>query len=439
MSKLAQICCTLSLAAMAASPCWSQSNGPIERTGTSPRIEKLKQQIADGVQGATDDFWSTLAREHAPIIEPAAPDSKHVLVTFVWRNQAGTKSVQVAGMEMTLLPNTDIWHVTFKMERDHRLWYSFKPLRTSATNSPGAGLPDPLNPHRFIAPVDQERPVSAVNRRPPWMNSSILVLPDTPTSAWVDPQPGVPVGRVEERRFESKVYQRARRVWVYTPPGYMAKGKQSAGLLICFWGLDYLNEIPVPTILDNLLRKGKIPPLVAIFVDNSGDRFQNFVSTQRFTEFLSRELVPWACGNWNIPADPRRTIVTGYSAAGLEAAYVAFEHPDLFGNVLAQSGAFWRGFEGEGASEYEWLASHFAAAPKHNTKFYLEVGARENRKAAGVGPIFKDANRRLSDVLQKKGYAVSYTEVPGGEHEFIHWRSKFADGLLFLTAGWEQM
>jgi enterochelin esterase family protein len=253
----------------------------------------------------------------------------------------------------------------------------------------------------------------------------------------VDPRPGVPAGRVEERRYESKVYRGARRVWVYTPPGYSAGGARPAGLLICFWGMDYLNEIPVPTILDNLLSQGKIPPVIALFVDNADDRFQNFQSTTRFTESLRAEMLPWARRTWNLPADPQRTIVAGYSAAGLEATYVAFRHPALFGNVLAQSGAFWRGFEGEGASEYEWLAGQLAAAPKQDTKFYLDVGAREEQRPAGSGVVFKEANRRLRDVLKRKGYLVCYREVPGAEHEFVHWRSKFADGLLFLTAGWQ--
>ena len=101
--------------------------------------------------------------------------------------------------------------------------------------------------------------------------------------------------------------------------------------------------------------------------------------------------------------------------------------------MLSSSGAFWRGFDGTGASEREYLASQFAASPVHETRFFLDVGGEETRAAGGT---FKDATTRLRDVLVKKGYAVSYVEVPGGEHEFIHWRTMFADGLLYLTTGW---
>ena len=39
-------------------------------------------------------------------------------------------------------------------------------------------------------------------------------------------------------------------------------------------------------------------------------------------------------------------------------------------------------------------------------------------------------------MLLEKGYAVKYVEVPGGEHEFIHWRTTIGDGLIFLTSTW---
>ena len=58
--------------------------------------------------------------------------------------------------------------------------------------------------------------------------------------------------------------------------------------------------------------------------------------------------------------------------------------------------------------------------------------------AAGVSHAvhapFKEANARLRDVLLKRSYQISYDEVNGAEHEFIHWRNKFADGLIYLTS-----
>ena len=410
----------------------TQSGGVIDPTGTSPRIERLKADVARGVPGAVDQFWAEMTRQHTPIVDPVPGSVDRIRATLVWRAAPGTQSVE----DMTRILDTDVWYRTFTMPRDHRLSYFFKPKSGRSSDDSAAGLPDPLNPHRFIPPVAQERPASAINPSSPFMNSSILVLPDAPASPWVDPQPGVAAGRVEERSYDSKVYGVTRRVWVYTPPRTPGNSQSApTGLLICLWGLDYLNEIPVPTILDNLISQRRIPPLAAVFVDNTGDRFQDFGSTQQFTRSLSAELLPWARTTLHLPADPSRTIVTGYSAAGLESTYFVYRYPELIGNVLSQSGAFWRQFEGEGASEPEWLAKHYAAVPKRETRFFIDVGGRETQAAGGT---FKDANVRLRDVLLRKGYAVHYVEVPGGEHEFVHWRTTFGDGLIFLTSSWGQ-
>src|SRR5262249_27161997 len=148
---------------------------------------------------------------------------------------------------------------------------------------------DPLNPHRVLAPVAQERPASAVNADSVYMGSSVAVLPAAPAMPWVDPVDGVAAGRVEEARYPSKVYGGARRVWIYHAPGEAP----AAGLLVCLWGRDYLNEIPVPTILDNLLAQGKIPRLTAVFVEDDGDRYQDFQITRKFAESFATELIPW--------------------------------------------------------------------------------------------------------------------------------------------------
>lgn len=240
----------------------------------------------------------------------------------------------------------------------------------------------------------------------------------------------MPAGGLQEQTYPSKVYGGAKRVWTYAP----AAGAPE-GLVICLWGADYVEQIPVRAILDDLISKRKIPPLAAVLVDDNDQRFQDFQATQKMAASVAGEVLPWARAQLHVPSDPRRTIIIGYSAAGLASTYVAFAHPDLIGNVLAQSGAFWRGFEGTGAAEPQWLAAQFDKAPQSATIFYLEVGGAETRVAGGVASLL-DANRHLRDVLVRKGYSVAYEEVPGAQHEFGHWRSKFGDGIVSVTSRW---
>jgi enterochelin esterase-like enzyme len=251
--------------------------------------------------------------------------------------------------------------------------------------------------------------------------------------AWWTAREGVVKGEVKQYSIESKSYGRARKVAIYTPAGYDKNGGPYDAAYF-FDGDDYLGEIALPAVLDNLIVEKKIPATVVVLVDNSEDRLGDLANHKKFAEFMANEVVPWARRNAKITTDPHRTIIGGYSAGGLAAAYVAYMHPELFGKVLSQSAAFWRG--NEGASEpYEWLTAQYASAQKKDVKFYLEVGAEETRRALGSGPVFIEAVRRMRDALQAKGYAVSYKEVTGGQHEPTHWRGALGEALIELSLG----
>lgn len=257
-------------------------------------------------------------------------------------------------------------------------------------------------------------------------------VPDLPLHAVSDQRPVVAAGRVEPHTIRSAAYGRERRYAVYTPPGYSPA--RTYPLLIAFDGSDYLDT----AVLDSLLAAGKAPPMVAVLVDDStaGVRLDDLANHERFVRFLTGELLPAVRARYRVTTDPPRTVVAGSSAGGLAAAYVALQRPDLFGNVLSQSGAFWRGNEGASAP-VEWLTGRYAALPRKPIRFVLDVGDQETRATAGGGPSILDANRRLHAVLVKKGYDVRYTEVPGGVHAPETWRPRFPGDLEQLVSEWK--
>ena len=243
-------------------------------------------------------------------------------------------------------------------------------------------------------------------------------------------------GAVKPYSVPSKVLGATRTVWVYTPPGYAADGPDN-DLLLAFDGAGYQDDIPLPRFLDSLIVAQRLPPTVAVLVDNASGaaRIADLGNRKIFADFVATELVPWVHRGWKVSADPHRATVTGSSAGGLGSAFLALKHPELFGNVLSQSGAFWRGAEGSNEAPYEYLAAQFAASPKLDVRFFLDVGSTETRGAlGGAAPSILEANRRLRDVLQKKGYVVQYTEVPGGVHAPETWRVRLPEGLVWSGA-----
>ena len=242
------------------------------------------------------------------------------------------------------------------------------------------------------------------------------------------PRPGADAGNVDLHHVRSATLGNERRVWVYTPPG-SAGADTAAGLLLLLDGWTYLQHIPTPTILDNLLAAGRIPPLAAILVDSLDEatRDVELPCYPPFVEFLTGELVPWMEARYRITSDPAQSAIGGSSYGGLAATFAALTRPDRFGKVLAQSGSFW--WRPPGDPEHEWLARQFAERERLPIEFYLDVGRLEAR--ARIRPNQLIANRHMRDVLRAKGYRIHYAEHDG-RHEHAAWRESLAGGLLAL-------
>lgn len=405
----------------------------------SPRIASLEQALADGDSAALAAFWQEISEHGTPLMEPVEGDNEHSLVTFLWRGGDDTENVVVfdgpAGFEkprdnqMERLLDTDLWHKSYRVRSDLRITYLLSPNDPLTELSGGAAdygtrlLPDPLNPRRFVYSADEEIPDDreAV--------VSVLELPAAPAQPWIAQRPGVAKGLVEKHRLRSELLNNERRVWVYTPPGYATDG-EPYGLLLLFDGLAYIDFVPTPTILDNLLSEGKIPPLVAVIPDSLNEETRNreLPCYEPFVAFLTQELLPWVHAHYHVSADPKQAIVGGSSYGGLAAAFVGLRASDHFGNVLSQSGSFWWDKDPEDGKPQNWLIQQFFASPHLPVRFYCEVGLRE-RSFDGIDMVA--CNWHMRDVLLLKGYEVHYTEFSGG-HAYISWRGSMADGLLKL-------
>ena len=246
--------------------------------------------------------------------------------------------------------------------------------------------------------------------------------------AWAPPaQAGV-----EEVHYPAPFDGRPRRIWVRTP----AVPADTANLLVAFDALDFLGEIPLPAMLDSLERAGRIPPTVAVLVDDSTGvaRQQDLANRQAFADWLCDGVMPWIRAHYKVARDPHRAATCGTSAGGLAAAFIAFERPDVFGNAVSLSGAFWRNAEAKGSPPWEWLTGQVAASPGKDVRFVIDVGEKETTGVlGGTGPSILAANRRLRKALEAKGYDLVYVEAKGGTHSPGSWNVRLPPALVALN------
>ncbi|MEM8533575.1 MAG: alpha/beta hydrolase-fold protein [Chloroflexota bacterium] len=259
-------------------------------------------------------------------------------------------------------------------------------------------------------------------------------MPDAPSQPWTMPEPHIPTGRVTLHQIHSDILQNTQNICVYTPAGY-SQNQETCALLVLFAGTIYTDSLTLPTILDNLIAAGRIKPTIAVLLDSPNRGKELFFDT-RFVDFLIKEMLPWLRSAYHVTAEPAKAVVGGMSLGGLMAAFVALHHPEVFGNVLSQSGSFSYGqnspvsYSPEIDLEEEWLTHQYATREKLSLRFYLDVGILENYRDQSQITLLR-ANRHLRDVLQARGYPVHYTEFGGG-HQYFNWRNTLPDALIAL-------
>jgi enterochelin esterase family protein len=408
---------------------WGQQAPP--ESPQSPAIRLLEQQTSSSDRSAVSGFWARLADEHSPVVERDPADSEYSLVTFVWRGDSTTKNVVVISplalvnfenALMQRLGETDVWFKTYRMRNDARMTYRFAVNDTLVPFEQEKNFfermkswkTDPMNPSRF----DMGGNVMV----------SVLELHDAPSDKWTHDSKTVPKGMLTKQQFQSDLLHNQRQVWIYTPPNF--DPRKTYPLLVVMDGESYTSLIPMPTILDNLIAAGAIPPIVAVLLGNGPDdaRDREMNCNKMWGEALVKEILPWLRLQHNLKFEDKNTVIIGDSLTGLAAACAACEHSATFPKVISQSGSYFRAPAGE---EPEWLARHLANSPVIPAQFYLEVGLLETAAIPSRDPSMLTANRHLRDVLQAKGNVVRYVERFSG-HEHVSWRATIADPLIYM-------
>ena len=414
----------------------------------SPTLNELQTSIRSGSSLALGEFWKTIEHQGSPLIEPSNANSKKMLVTFLWKHSRNTESVavflepyglmQLDENHMTRIENSDVWFKTISIRKESRFVYGLVPNpppgRAENAEKVFAILQsDPLNPHW--------RPRDRVNNNPTLTErESIVEMPFAPKQIWIEKR-DVPSGTIEKISIKSNQLKNEREVSIYLPPGYES-GKHLFPTVILFDRVDYLDVIPTPVIVDNLIAAKKIPPIIVAFVGHPSpageNRMRELTCNRKFSDFLKDELIPLLKSKYAIAVSSGQLVVGGASVGGLAAACAGLHHPETFGNIISQSGSFWWSPSidlkklpfVDPSIEQNAVANEFAHRPKLALRFYLDAGTDEVNIDRRVVRCLLPS-KHLRDVLTAKGYEVHWQEFIGG-HDGLSWRGTFSDALIAL-------
>lgn len=233
----------------------------------------------------------------------------------------------------------------------------------------------------------------------------------------------VPHGRMEEVAYASKSVGATRRMMVYTPPGYSAKG--SYPVLYLLHGIggterEWQEHGAPREILDNLLADGKIARMIVVFPNGRARKDDRpgpnvYADAPAFAEFdrdLLGSVIPFVESRYPVARDRDHRALAGLSMGGGQALNVGLAHPETFAWVGAFSPA-----------PNQRPPEELANEAKDLRLLWLSCGDRD-------GLVF--LSQRLHAALKARGVPHVYHIEPG-PHDFTVWRAdlyRFAP-LLF--------
>ncbi len=370
----------------------------------------MSAALAGLLAGGTPDAAAIDAFLAAHAVPLVAPEG----VTFLYRGACDAVTLRMfisglpAAQPLERLAGTDLWSLTLALPAGSRFEYKLEVRRGAGTE----WILDPLNPHRASDPFGANSVCQGYGYAPP---------------EWTLPDDGARTGSLERLLVESP-HLGTRPVDLYVPARFRRTRRYP--LLVLHDGGDYLRYAQLQTVLDNLIHRLEIPPLIVALTE-SPDRLREYVGLDAHADFLVESLLPAVAARLPLEPDPAQRCAMGASLGGVASLHAAWRHPGTFGRLLLQSGSFAFTDIGE---------NRRGAAFEPVVRFMNAFRARPGRPAeriyvsCGIYESLIYENRSLVPLLQAARMDVRFEEARDG-HNWQNWRDRLRAGLTFLFPG----
>jgi enterochelin esterase-like enzyme len=268
-------------------------------------------------------------------------------------------------------------------------------------------------------------------------DGNFSIGPDYAPSPEATPRDDVPKGRVGSftmNAADSKFYpdtglrgaSPTRQVTVYVPSQYVPG--TPAPLIVSCDAYGARNNL-LPTILDNMIAEGRLPPIVAVMIANGGgdgpgsERGLEYDKVSgTYAEFVETEVLPRVEREFGVTVtkDPDARMTLGGSSGGSAAFNMAWFHPELYRRVLMYSGTFVAQHPDEanphGAWEYH--ENIIPKSPAKPIRIWMHVSQNDNGSTSASSGLrnWVIANIRMADALAAKGYHYQFVYAKGAGH-----------------------
>ncbi|MCB9703453.1 MAG: enterochelin esterase [Myxococcales bacterium] len=356
-------------------------------------------------QGAVERFL----RDHEfPLVEGTS-------ATFVFRGEVDAVFLRhwVFGLgsqqPFHRLPGTDLWYLVIELPRGSRVEYKLEVHRGGHST----WIRDPRNQHLAHDPFGA---------------NSVCQGEGYATPEWVHPDHEARPGTLEEVVLPKTPFGDARRLTIYLPARFRVSRRYR--LLVVHDGGDYLRFSALKTVLDNLIHRLEVAPLI-VALTHPHDRLIEYANDPTHADYIVNTVLPYMEERFPLfPAATARCLM-GASFGGVASLSTAWRYPGRFGCLLLQSGSFaftdiGENRRGPAFDRVVSFVNAFREAPgRPAEKVFVSCGTYESL-------IYE--NRSMVPLLQTTGMDIRYEEARDG-HNWENWRDRLRIALSWIFPG----
>lgn len=229
-----------------------------------------------------------------------------------------------------------------------------------------------------------------------------------------------------------------RRVWIYLPPDYYTSGKKypvmylQDGQNLFDAKTSYSGEWEIDETMNQIYSETG-QSVVIVGVDHGGDERINELSPYKnekygggkgdqYIEFIVKTLKPYIDNHYSTKADRKNTLIGGSSLGGLISVYGAVKYPQIFGDILAFSPAFW--FNSKDINAF--IENSDSNLKKQ--KIYIVQGRNEDED------MEEQTTRVINNLKSKnlKSKNIFFKIDEDGKHNEAYWGREFKGAFLWF-------
>jgi enterochelin esterase family protein len=289
----------------------------------------------------------------------------------------------------------------------------------------------PVDPgtYRYVFNVDGVVVIDSKNTAISESNATVWSVVHVPGAAFMDTA-NVPHGAVAQVYYPSSTLGRARRMHVYTPPGYETSTDKYPVFYLLHGASDsddsWISVGRANFILDNLIAAKKAKPMIVVMpAGHTGPQGKGgkggFGAAEFDNDFL-KDIMPYVEKNYRTLNDRPNRAIAGLSMGGAQTLSVAIAQPKAFGYVgVFSSGLLFS----KGADSEKAIQAGIADAE-------IRKGLKLLWFATGSDDFLLSQSRTAVDLFKKSGNNPVFRETSGG-HTWINWQlylNEFAPQLF---------